>query len=122
MLSMTLTPSLFVSLPADPALLPPNQQSRVVGTVSLSLSPATRDRFNTLQPEDTCCYLSNMAVDGKLRRYADLPPFGFCSHFVRVGEALIAALSLLALDQAHGTLRCNFTELLLFYFPDLKKK
>lgn len=54
--------------PNDPALLPPNQQSRVVGTVSLSLSPATRDRFNTLQPEDTCCYLSNMAVDGKLRR------------------------------------------------------
>mmetsp|Transcript_6886 Transcript_6886/g.17807 ORF Transcript_6886/g.17807 Transcript_6886/m.17807 type:complete len:278 (-) Transcript_6886:589-1422(-) len=51
-------------IPSDPA----SGQSRVVGLACLSFTPSTRDQFNTLQPGDECCYLSNMAVDQKMRR------------------------------------------------------
>ncbi|KAJ9506305.1 hypothetical protein QJQ45_019772 [Haematococcus lacustris] len=54
--------------PSDPALLPPNQDSRPVGTVTLSLHPDTLQQTPTLPPPPDTAYLSNMAVDTKFRR------------------------------------------------------
>ncbi|PSC75660.1 acyl-N-acyltransferase [Micractinium conductrix] len=71
--------------PDDPALLPPGQASRVVATTGLSFCRATREDFPTLQPPDEAVYLSNMAVDGKLRRY------GFARLMLAAAEGLAAA-------------------------------
>jgi ribosomal protein S18 acetylase RimI-like enzyme len=54
--------------PTDPSLLPPNQTTRLVGTVTLSFHPDTRQEFPTLPPPTSSAYLSNMAVEQKLRR------------------------------------------------------
>jgi hypothetical protein len=54
--------------PVDPSVLPPGQQSRLVGTTALTFGAALREDFPTLQPPDDAAYLSNMAVDPKLRR------------------------------------------------------
>lgn len=42
--------------------------SRIVGCVSVSFTPETRDAFETLEPPPDGAYLSNMAVDSKFRR------------------------------------------------------
>lgn len=55
-------------VPDDKTLLPPNQESRLVGTVTLSFSPKTREEFSTLPIPPNAAYLSNMAVDPKFRR------------------------------------------------------
>lgn len=63
--------TLFVRHPlhaADPALLPPGKDSRLVGTVSLSFGAASREDFDTLAPPEDEPYLANMAVDPKFRR------------------------------------------------------
>jgi hypothetical protein len=54
---------------ADPALLPPGQDSRLVGTTGLSYSAASREEFPSLNPPQQQPYLSNMAVDAKFRRW-----------------------------------------------------
>lgn len=58
--------------PPDPSLLPPNQPSRLVGTVGLAFDleeASSRDGLARLKElPATACYLSNMAVDPKLRR------------------------------------------------------
>ncbi len=53
---------------SDPSLLPPDQTSRIVGTVALSFHPDTMQPCPTLPPPSGGCYLSNMAVDAKFRR------------------------------------------------------
>jgi hypothetical protein len=55
-------------LAADATLLPPNQTSRIVGTVALSFHPDTMQDCPTLKPPPGVAYLSNMAVDTRLRR------------------------------------------------------
>ena len=57
-----------VCLVADRSLLPPNQSSRLVGVVTLSYHPDTREEFVTLSAPLDQPYLSNMAVDAKFRR------------------------------------------------------
>jgi ribosomal protein S18 acetylase RimI-like enzyme len=58
---------------ADASLLPKGQVTRLVGTVSLAFDleeASARDGLARLRvlPADTACYLSNMAVDPRLRR------------------------------------------------------
>lgn len=55
---------------ADPALLPPGKDSRLVGTVSLSFDASSREAFASLAPPEDEAYLANMAVDPKFRRCA----------------------------------------------------
>ncbi|KAL4425929.1 hypothetical protein ABPG75_009945 [Micractinium tetrahymenae] len=71
--------------PADAALLPPGQASRLCATVGLSFCRDTREDFPTLQPPDDAVYLSNMAVDGKLRRR------GLARRMLAAAEALVAS-------------------------------
>lgn len=52
----------------DPSLLPPGKDSRLVGTVSLSFTAASREDFDSLAPPADQPYLANMAVDPKFRR------------------------------------------------------
>mmetsp|Transcript_22086 Transcript_22086/g.61153 ORF Transcript_22086/g.61153 Transcript_22086/m.61153 type:complete len:255 (+) Transcript_22086:48-812(+) len=61
---------LFVArlFPNDPSLLPPNQDSRLIGVVALALQEDTRQPIPTLPPPADDAYLSNMAVDAKFRR------------------------------------------------------
>mmetsp|Transcript_25071 Transcript_25071/g.64600 ORF Transcript_25071/g.64600 Transcript_25071/m.64600 type:complete len:157 (+) Transcript_25071:362-832(+) len=76
-------------MPADPGVArhrtdPASGQSRVVGLACLSFTPSTRDQFNTLQPGDECCYLSNMAVDQKMRRQGvAIALLSACDKYVR---------------------------------------
>ena len=75
----------FCSPLPDETLLPPGQDTRLIGTVSLSMTPKTREEFQTLQPAADKCYLSNMAVDAKFRRWHPFSichavlPFGVCT-------------------------------------------
>jgi hypothetical protein len=55
---------------SDPSLLPPNKSSRLVGCVSVSFDASSRDSFESLEPPSDEPYLSNMAVDVKVRRWA----------------------------------------------------
>jgi hypothetical protein len=55
---------------AEPALLPPGKDSRLVGTVSLSFDASSRETFDSLAPPQDETYLANMAVDPKFRRCA----------------------------------------------------
>ncbi|KAF5841664.1 hypothetical protein DUNSADRAFT_11871 [Dunaliella salina] len=61
---------LFVArvFPDDQSLLPPNQDSRLIGVVALALQEDTRQPIPTLPPPAEDAYLSNMAVDAKFRR------------------------------------------------------
>lgn len=54
---------------ADPALLPPGKDSRLVGTVSLSFDASSREALDSLAPPEDEAYLANMAVDPKFRRW-----------------------------------------------------
>ncbi|KAG1681637.1 hypothetical protein FOA52_014146 [Chlamydomonas sp. UWO 241] len=71
--------------PNDPSLLPPKGTSRVVGTVVISLHPDTMQPCPSQPPPAGSVYLSNMAVDTKLRRQG-------------IARALLAAASSVARD------------------------
>ncbi|KAL4420978.1 hypothetical protein ABPG77_001297 [Micractinium sp. CCAP 211/92] len=71
--------------PTDLALLPPGQATRLCATVGLSFCRDTREDFPTLQPPDDAVYLSNMAVDAKLRRR------GLARKMLAAAEALVAS-------------------------------
>jgi hypothetical protein len=62
---------LLSDYPADPSLLPPGKDSRLVGTVSLSFPADSREAFDSLAPPQDLPYLANMAVDPKFRRYSE---------------------------------------------------
>lgn len=70
---------------ADPSLLPPRKASRLVASTGLSFCRKTREEFPTLQPPDDAVYLSNMAVDSKLRRQ------GLARLMLQTAEALAAS-------------------------------
>lgn len=76
-------------VPADPSLLPKNQSSRLVGTVGLAFDleeASTRDGLERLASLPSgSCYLSNMAVDPKLRRR------GVAREMLRACDAAAAA-------------------------------
>jgi len=55
-------------VPSDPSLLPPKGDSRLTATLALSFHPDTMQPCPTLPPPPDTAYLSNMAVDVKLRR------------------------------------------------------
>ena len=57
-----------VLLLSDKSLLPPNQSSRIIGTVALSFHPDTMQPCPSLAPPAGQAYLSNMSVDAKFRR------------------------------------------------------
>lgn len=71
--------------PTDPSLLPPRKASRLVASTGLSFCRKTREEFPTLQPPDDAVYLSNMAVDSKLRRQ------GLARLMLQTAEALAAS-------------------------------
>lgn len=51
-----------------PDWMPPNQDSRLIATGTLSLHPVARETFETLQPPHQHAYICNIAVDPKFRR------------------------------------------------------
>ncbi|KAI8475962.1 MAG: acyl-CoA N-acyltransferase [Monoraphidium minutum] len=76
-------------VPTDPSLLPKGQPSRVVGTLGLAFDledASSRDGLAALRRlPATACYLSNMAVDPKLRRR------GVAAAMLRACDAAAAA-------------------------------
>eukprot|EP00882_Tetradesmus_deserticola_P030220 GHRQ01033915.1.p1 GENE.GHRQ01033915.1~~GHRQ01033915.1.p1 ORF type:complete len:235 (+),score=67.45 GHRQ01033915.1:78-782(+) len=77
-------------VPTDPSLLPPGKPSRLVGVASLSFSQRGREPFSSLAPPAQQPYLSNMAVDPKVRRQG-------------IGRAMLEACDAAAQDRGQDT-------------------